>query len=170
MGKTVKNRSEGGERLKKRIVVVVSAVVLVAALVAIWQFSAQNASESGALSKQFAQVVASCLGLTQLVELEALEHILRKMAHGWMYLILGLGLTGVMMTQKTRRIVWIVPLTGAALATIDEIHQSFVPGRGPSGYDVLIDTAGVCLGMSLMLFGKYCHQYCQRRQPASQKS
>lgn len=35
-------------------------------------------------------------------------------------------------------------------ASTDEIHQLFVPGRGPSVHDVLIDTLGGTLGLLLL--------------------
>lgn len=96
---------------------------------------------------------------------EALDHIVRKFAHGTIYLILGVGLTGVAIAQKTKLIAWTVPLTGMALAMMDEFHQRFVPGRGPSMRDVLIDTLGVCLGMLLVLGLRWCyyHYWCRQK-------
>lgn len=42
-------------------------------------------------------------------------------------------------------------IIGIIYATSDEIHQAFVPGRGPMFTDVLIDSMGVTVGM---LIGK----------------
>ena len=43
---------------------------------------------------------------------------------------------------------WLVPLLiGFLYAVSDEIHQYFVPGRAMQARDVLIDTAGVLLGI-----------------------
>ena len=36
-------------------------------------------------------------------------------------------------------------------AATDEIHQAFVPDRGPSPVDVMIDTAGASVGLVLSL-------------------
>ena len=36
-----------------------------------------------------------------------------------------------------------------AVATIDEVHQSFVPSRGGSAFDVLLDTCGGALAVLL---------------------
>lgn len=37
----------------------------------------------------------------------------------------------------------------ALYAASDELHQAFVPGRGSSPVDVMIDTAGACIGMAV---------------------
>ena len=37
-----------------------------------------------------------------------------------------------------------------AYACVDEFHQLFVPGRGPSAYDVLLDTLGGAVGLWLL--------------------
>lgn len=42
-------------------------------------------------------------------------------------------------------------IIGIIYATSDEIHQAFVPGRGPLLTDVLIDTMGVILGILLVM-------------------
>ncbi len=34
-------------------------------------------------------------------------------------------------------------------AISDEVHQSFVPGRGPGVMDVLIDSAGAMVGIGM---------------------
>lgn len=47
---------------------------------------------------------------------------------------------------------WIIPAVYCVLtASADEIHQAFVPGRGPSFRDVLIDSAGAFAGILLLL-------------------
>ena len=40
----------------------------------------------------------------------------------------------------------------AAYAATDELHQSFVPSREGSLWDVLIDSAGACAGLFLLWF------------------
>lgn len=42
-------------------------------------------------------------------------------------------------------------LVGLIYAITDEYHQSFVAGRGPSARDVCIDTAGVFIGIIIIL-------------------
>ena len=76
-----------------------------------------------------------------------------KLAHGGLYLILGLsfgwgkkwtgsGVPGILLL-----------LLGVGYGALDEWHQSFVPGRDVSVGDWVADSAGVLLG--LVLFSKF---------------
>ena len=50
-----------------------------------------------------------------------------------------------------RRPAWLAQGCGFLAACVDETIQIFVPNRGPSVFDVLIDTAGVAVGVTLLL-------------------
>jgi VanZ family protein len=69
--------------------------------------------------------------------------VLRKIAHAAEYAVLGallfraIGRTGLAFGL------------GVLYAASDEIHQSFVPGRLGSPLDVVIDGAGVAVGIAL---------------------
>jgi VanZ family protein len=82
------------------------------------------------------------------------DFILRKGAHVFEYVVLtGLLIRAVRNTWKS--LSWRAVLGwGAAVAilysALDEIHQAYVPGRGPSVRDVLIDTVGVGLAVLLI--------------------
>ena len=43
-------------------------------------------------------------------------------------------------------------IVGVLYASSDEIHQYFVPGRSARVFDVMIDSAGVCLGICIVIF------------------
>ena len=47
-----------------------------------------------------------------------------------------------------------VVLLCALVATIDEVHQHFVPSRTGSPYDVLLDTTGSAVAMLLLMWRK----------------
>lgn len=147
---------------KKRLLVLASAILVVMTLITIWRFSAQSSGDSSALSGKLAELVANWQCVSEIVPMETLEAILRKLAHGLVYLVLGVGLTGAMIAQRIGLIVLLVPLIGAMLAALDELHQSFAPGRGPSVWDVGIDTLGVVVGMMLVLFLYWCYRRLQR--------
>ena len=54
--------------------------------------------------------------------------------------------------KSSLRRFWLVALLCACIyAVTDEFHQSFVPGRDPSAYDVMIDSAGALLGACLWI-------------------
>ena len=72
------------------------------------------------------------------------DTILRKGAHMTEYAILG-----VLLLRALGRELPALAL-GLAYAVTDEIHQHFVSGRHASPVDVLIDTAGVAIGIYLV--------------------
>ncbi len=77
---------------------------------------------------------------------------LRKLAHVTEYLILYL-LVYRLLSQyfSPRRSLWLALIWCSIYAATDEFHQSFVPGRGASLWDVGIDTAGASLGLIMVL-------------------
>ena len=72
------------------------------------------------------------------------DTILRKGAHMTEYSILGLLLLRALGRELPAFAL------GIAYAITDEIHQHFVRGRHASPVDVLIDTAGVAIGVFLV--------------------
>ena len=72
------------------------------------------------------------------------DTILRKGAHMTEYAILGLLLLRALGRELPAFAL------GIAYAITDEIHQHFVRGRHASPIDVLIDTAGVAIGIFLV--------------------
>jgi VanZ family protein len=74
-----------------------------------------------------------------------MHHIIRKCAHFTEYFILSLLiLHGIRGDRREMRLAWIfaVIVLVAGYASLDEFHQSFVPGRTAAVGDVLIDTSG----------------------------
>lgn len=81
-----------------------------------------------------------------------LEIIIRKSAHFIEYFILALLFYNLMMSynvdkKRARRLMVIYAFI---YASTDEIHQMFVPGRGPKFQDVLIDTSGAVVSSLFM--------------------
>ena len=77
--------------------------------------------------------------------------IVRKAAHLFEYMLLGVSLSGFFSTfglsrKKTVLFSWI---TGTVYAASDELHQLFVPGRSSSFTDVMLDSLGVILGIAV---------------------
>lgn len=85
--------------------------------------------------------------------------LLRKLAHFTEFACLGAvlcWLTGMLQKQPALALI-----LGTAAACMDETIQRFVPDRGPSLWDVGIDTCGVIVGILVLLTG---HHLLKRRK------
>ena len=83
--------------------------------------------------------------------------LFRKLAHFTEFALLGacLGwLHGMVNKKAVNVLAW-----GAAAAFVDETIQRFVPDRGPSVWDVLLDSCGVLTGILLLYLG---HTYYKK--------
>lgn len=95
--------------------------------------------------------VASDMPGLDLPKVGTVDPLVRKAGHVVGYALLGLAYLHALVPRgvvRLRAAVFAVGLATAYGAT-DEIHQSFVPGRGPAVTDVLIDTVGASLGVGL---------------------
>jgi len=77
--------------------------------------------------------------------------LLRKLAHFTEFACLGMLLHWLFAMLDKRPV--LAFLLGTAAACVDETIQRFVPDRGPSVKDVLIDASGVLTGMLLLYLG-----------------
>ncbi len=133
----------------------------IALAVTIFLFSAEPATESADRSTGLAEVVLSlCFPAWNELpqgEQEALlakaDHLLRKTAHFCVYAALGLCICLTSLGFLAKRYVHALRslIIGALYALSDEVHQAFVPGRGPGIGDVLIDSAGALAGILVAL-------------------
>ena len=89
-----------------------------------------------------------------------IHHIVRKCAHFVEYFTLSvLILRAIRAGRRETHLKWaaIAVLLVAGYASLDEFHQSFVPGRTPAVADVLLDTTGGIAGQAVaalvMLWG-----------------
>lgn len=74
-----------------------------------------------------------------------IHHFIRKTGHVTEYFILSLLiLRGIRAGHRGSRLAWALVAIAvvAVYASLDEFHQSFVPGRTAAVSDVLLDTAG----------------------------
>lgn len=111
----------------------------------IFVFSSQNSDQSSK-SSGFIVMLVKLLG-----DFENIEFIVRKMAHFSIYAALGLSIYQTLKTYPLKsKYIFIFSLIFCFLyACSDEFHQSFSPGRSPQFSDVLIDTSGSLLMISL---------------------
>ncbi len=86
-----------------------------------------------------------------------------KIAHFFEYMVFAI-LFYRGLSYDIRRISWIffivVVLTGGGIAGLDEMYQSYIPGRDSSFYDLVTDFAGVVAGS---LFSVMKHMWIVKR-------
>lgn len=142
---------------KKQIILLISWTAVIFWLVLIFYLSAQPVAKSDGLSKKVTRVVvetAEKVVPRANFNLSRMNHLVRKNAHFFSYLILG-----ILMINAMRRSgvdgpkAFIFSYLFCVLYAIsDEFHQLFVPGRGAQGKDVIIDSAGALLGIGMYIF------------------
>ncbi len=135
-------------------------ILIILWMIIIFLFSNQPADDSTRLSNGVIEkTIGNIYKLTHKnIEKEKMEeiqekysHITRKTAHFTIYLILGL-LVGLLLKEynidMNKMIVYGI-LICMIYAISDEIHQIFISGRSCELKDVLIDTFGSTIGLSL---------------------
>ncbi len=137
---------------------VLCVCLLVINLAFIWGNSLLPGEMSGALSKWVHTLVGM---LFPNGGEESQGHgLLRKLAHFSEFCALGAVLSWLFAMLKEKKWAFLVPsmVCGCLAACADETIQRFVPDRGPSIKDVMIDLAGVLLGIGLLSLGYTIHQ------------
>ena len=141
----------------------VTLCLVIAVMVLIFCFSAQEGEDSAKLSAGLTQWLLSKLmpGFMDMSDTEKLEFLnrfgfwVRKIAHFTEYALLGVAMTAHLHYVISRRIVPAAWGIATLYAMTDELHQMFVGGRGPSVRDVCIDSAGALtgalIGMGILL-------------------
>ena len=133
-------------RTKKRLRL--CAVLIVLNLLFIWGNSLLPGSVTGAISGWLRDALAFLFpGGAE--DPDAGHGLLRKLAHLTEFACLGALITWLLaMLQKK---MWLALPGGCLAAGVDECIQCFVPERGPSIWDVLIDASGVLLGVGILI-------------------
>lgn len=142
--------------IKRHMALLVWLVITLGWMMLIFGFSAQTAEESGSLSARISQPVTDMIvrlrGGMSAEEEDTLYHqvdgVVRTCAHFSEYAVLGVWLT-LLLNGIGLRWPWLAWLAGAVFAVTDEWHQSYTPGRICAPEDVLVDSLGVLLGVTL---------------------
>ena len=131
--------------------------LLICTLFFIWGNSLLPGSVSGAISDWVKWVLSQLFSTGPETESGGLP--LRKLAHFTEFATLGILLSWRFgMRNKWKGFAWVC---GTAVACVDETIQVFVPDRGPSVRDVLLDSCGVAAGMLLLYLG---HTYYTKKK------
>ena len=146
--------------MKITIFRIIMLILLALTFISIFNFSNQDGQTSGGLSKKVARKIVDVFPYTKNLSektknkiVEKAQPIIRKGAHLSIYTLVGIFIMSFISTYKIHlKYKFLISiLVGLVYASSDEIHQSFIPGRTASIIDVGIDTAGVFLGIILVL-------------------
>jgi VanZ family protein len=129
----------------------------------IFSFSAQDGTTSGNLSYKVSEIIVESANEAFDLNwsdseihyyIERIHHPVRKLAHMTEYFLLAVSVSLPLYVYGVRGL-WLPILAGGicvGFAALDEYHQSFVAGRGPSVKDVCIDSIGVLIGVLMVQF------------------
>jgi len=122
----------------------------------IWDNSLQNGGNSDGFSLIFAKWIAPIANkLGFYGNIWALNRIIRKLAHLTEFTILGGVLYVVLRRYIEYGTVVKTIVVGIVIASLDEFIQLFSLGRSSQLSDVLIDTVGIIIGISVVKLTYY---------------
>ena len=148
------------ERRRKTWLRVVLWALVAAWMAVIFLFSAETADRSSETSGRIIRWLLtrfdrSFLSLSpeeQLLRMEDWSFAVRKLAHFCIFALLGfLCFAAFSVDLPPHRAFPAALGLGTVRAILDEVHQSFVPGRSCEFRDMCIDFAGVLLGAVFLL-------------------
>ena len=120
-------------------------------MVLIFNLSAQVADESDKLSKGITRMIVQTVervAPNANFDIKNFNHGIRKNAHFFAYLVLGILVVNALSAGECK---FVAILICVLYAILDEVHQIFVPGRGPGIQDVFIDSVGASVGILMYL-------------------
>ena len=135
---------------KGRKIAIWSVVVLW--MIVIFKLSSQSGEQSNDLSLGVTGLIAALIEkISPSSDALAFNHVIRKCAHFFAYLVLGMVVLFAMRKMGisgTKGILLTLAIC-VVYAISDEWHQGFIPGRTPKLTDILIDSCGSLLGTAL---------------------
>jgi len=143
--------------MKNKLIAAILLIWVLIIAAAIFWFSSKTGEESGDMSQNVTDEIFDSQPPVDEETEEKRHHAVRKSAHVLEYGILGNAICvflffiadAAFIRERSRHLLALWAWGGATLyAVTDEIHQIFVPGRGPSVIDVTIDAVGALLGVA----------------------
>lgn len=147
--------------------IIIAALCVIVTLTAIFYFSSQSNMESSKYSTAINGAVNKAEEIIKPNNSNKKEEnnkksnhitLIRKTAHIVLYSVLGFFVTMLVTCVGIKRYVYVVMALCIGVGIIDEINQSFYKFRGSSITDVLIDTVGIIIGMSIFILCKKIRQ------------
>ncbi|MGV8147176.1 MAG: VanZ family protein [Alkaliphilus sp.] len=137
----------------KQIIISISWLAVLLWMALIFNLSSQPANQSNKLSEGVTKIIVDTVervAPSTDFDLSRLNHIVRKNAHFFAYLVLSL-----LVMNAVRRTggndIKLTLLICVLYAISDETHQIFVPGRSAQVSDILIDGVGAVVGIVMYL-------------------
>ncbi|WP_188206809.1 VanZ family protein [Alkalibacillus aidingensis] len=123
----------------------------------IFYLSHQPATESSELSRGITETIVKTIesvAPSTEFNIANFNHLVRKNAHFFAYLVLGVLVIYALKRSEVSGIRAIVTALVICIlyAISDEVHQLFIPGRSGEIRDVIIDSAGSSVGIALIMF------------------
>lgn len=84
-----------------------------------------------------------------LPEIPGVDKVAHMAAYGFLAATMLLAFSDELKCTRPKRVLWLTVLLCLLYGISDEFHQSFVPGRSSSFFDVLADGAGAALTSAL---------------------
>lgn len=142
----------------KKIIKLAAFVPMIGMMCLIWGFSANTGEVSSGQSQGIVRRIIDCVeNITGVVLSDEEQQIwedrihtpIRKLAHTTEYMILALttAFPLLLYLSSSKRICRITFLFCILYASLDEIHQRFVPERSGQFRDVVIDGIGIGIGI-----------------------
>lgn len=122
----------------------ISIILVIVWMSLIFILSSSNSNES---NEQSGRIVTFISQIFNISNIEMLNYVIRKIAHITEFFVLGILVMNLIHCYNKKTYIAIILCIIYAIS--DEFHQSLVPGRSPQIYDVLIDTVGSSLGISI---------------------
>lgn len=127
----------------------------------IFRLSSQNGITSGQLSYKISHKIVTTADMLldknwsedQTSDYsDKIHHYVRKLGHVTEYFVLAVSVAFPLYVYGVRgfALMVVAGLFCVGYAGLDEYHQSFVAGRGPSPRDVAIDSIGIFIGIILV--------------------
>lgn len=128
-------------------------------MILIFYFSNQNSSISGKTSTDFLCKIVEVVKGRKLAANERIRirrkysFYIRKLAHFFLYFVLGAMvyvLLCIFMRDPIKPVILAIFICFIYACT-DEFHQLFIPGRSSKIFDIMVDTCGAMLSVSIIL-------------------
>ena len=143
-----------------RLVMISSWIVVVLWIILIFTLSVQTAEQSSGLSSKVTEIIVKTVSWVMPIDTDVraidkmvkqFHNVVRKFAHAGLYFVLGALVANSFIQAGTKGFkAYVYALIFCIVyAVSDEAHQTFVAGRSGQVSDIIIDTAGAIVGISV---------------------